>query len=699
MIRAYWRTRTSPAQTGILSAPRSVEATARSRRSLRSGSRDTDAARTAWAHEGAIPSPTWSARERTSVSTRALWTPVAFGTEVRAAPVSSLPEAPRSRWSRLSGSGLSRENQAVTGHPVARLARSRVGSATALTTVGPPAASANASSRAAMRSFDRVGGLPLPVASCSRWAADLTSASSRERVTFFAATRWAIIARSSSMPQPCRALTASTGTPGRPSSSSRRRTSSTIDARRSSGTVSMWLSTTSITSRWPASGLRNRSWIAASAYFCGSSTHTSMSASCTSRSTSRWWDTSVESWSGRSSSTTPRISTSSSALDSIESRVPWWRAGMPSHSSSSSAPSLPHTHAVAHEVVGRRTPTAESSSPASALKVDDFPEPVAPARATTVWSADSLSRPAARAATVVASSTIVSSTRPRAAIAALSRPSTRAPMSELLVTSFLAPSSNDVMTPSPDWVDCFTPTLGGGVAALRHPGGSARRVAQVVDLAGRGSQPVRHLGRDLEAVEQVGVAAPLGVEQVADGRLQLATRPIGEGPDGLVAEDGLEQLLAQQRRSARDTGLGTGDPRRVREDHHHERDGQAVDAEGQEARSGPLVGALGAHHVEHVGLPVPHRPLGPAPEVPRGPPEVLTRVAQQDLAGRGAAPRGLGALRGRLGVLEDERLEARLDRDGDPLGLLRLALDRVDDAVAEPADARLQRLEQLAGAD
>src|SRR5918994_1376818 len=628
MIRAYWRTRTSPAQTGILSAPRSVEATARSRRSLRSGSRDTDAARTAWAHEGAIPSPTWSARERTSVSTRALWTPVAFGTEVRAAPVSSLPEAPRSRWSRLSGSGLSRENQAVTGHPVARLAHSRVESSTALTTVGTPAASANASSRAAMRSFDRVGGLPLPVASCSRWAADLTSASSRERVTFFAATRWAIIARSSSMPQPCRALTASTGTPGRPSSSSRRRTSSTIDARRSSGTVSMWLSTTSITSRWPASGLRNRSWIAASAYFCGSSPHTSMSASCTSRSTSRWWDTSVESWSGRSSSTTPRISTSSSALDSIESRVTWWRAGM-----------------------------------------------------------------------VVASSTIGSSTRPRAAIAALSRPSTRAPMSELLVTSFLAPSRNYVMTPSPDWVDCFTPTLGGGVAALRHPGGSARRVAQVVDLAGRGSQPVRHLGRDLEAVEQVGVAAPLGVEQVADGRLQLATRPIGEGPDGLVAEDGLEQLLAQQRRSARDTGLGTGDPRRVREDHHHERDGQAVDAEGQEARSGPLVGALGAHHVEHVGLPVPHRPLGPAPEVPRGPPEVLTRVAQQDLAGRGAAPRGLGALRGRLGVLEDERLEARLDRDGDPLGLLRLALDRVDDAVAEPADARLQRLEQLAGAD
>ena len=53
----------------------------------------------------------------------------------------------------------------------------------------------------------------------------------------------------------------------------------------------------------------------------------------------------------------------------------WWRAGMPSHSRSSSAPSLPHTQAVAHDVVGRRTPTAESSSPLRALKVEDLPLP------------------------------------------------------------------------------------------------------------------------------------------------------------------------------------------------------------------------------------------------------------------------------------------------------------------------------------
>ncbi len=46
---------------------------------------------------------------------------------------------------------------------------------------------------------------------------------------------------------------------------------------------------------------------------------------------------------------------------------------------------MPHTQAVAHDVVGRRTPTADSSRPVSALKVEDLPDPVAPAIPTTVW--------------------------------------------------------------------------------------------------------------------------------------------------------------------------------------------------------------------------------------------------------------------------------------------------------------------------
>ena len=55
------------------------------------------------------------------------------------------------------------------------------------------------------------------------------------------------------------------------------------------------------------------------------------------------------------------------------------KAGMASagtSSGSSAAPSVPQTQAVAHDVVGRRTPTAESSSPVRALNVEDLPEPV-----------------------------------------------------------------------------------------------------------------------------------------------------------------------------------------------------------------------------------------------------------------------------------------------------------------------------------
>ena len=61
-----------------------------------------------------------------------------WGREVRDRPDSCLPAAPRSRCSRLSGSGLSRESHEVTGQPVARPARIRVDRSTASTTVGTP---------------------------------------------------------------------------------------------------------------------------------------------------------------------------------------------------------------------------------------------------------------------------------------------------------------------------------------------------------------------------------------------------------------------------------------------------------------------------------------------------------------------------------------------------------------------------------
>ena len=50
-------------------------------------------------------------------------------------------------------------------------------------------------------------------------------------------------------------------------------------------------------------------------------------------------------------------------------------------------------------------------------------------------------------------------------------------------------------------------------------------------------------------------------------------------------------------------------------------------------------------------------------------------------------------------MLDQQRLEAALDRDGDPLDLLRLALEPAADPVADPADTGLQGPQQLTGAD
>ena len=116
--------------------------------------------------------------------------------------------------------------------------------------------------------------------------------------------------RSSPRPSPVRAETGSTGVSGRPSASSSRRRSSSQSLACSGGSVSIWLSTTVNTVAWPASGIRYRLCTAASAYFCGSSTQMTMSASLDSRSTAAADAVTTESWSGRSSRISPSRSDS-----------------------------------------------------------------------------------------------------------------------------------------------------------------------------------------------------------------------------------------------------------------------------------------------------------------------------------------------------------------------------------------------------
>ena len=209
-------------------------------------------------------------------------------------------------------------------------------------------------------------------------------------------------ARSSASPSPVRAETGSTGVSARPSASSRRRRSCSQSLICSGGSVSIWLSTTVNTDAWPASGIRYRLCTAASAYFCGSRTQITMSASLDSRSTAAIDAVTTESWSGRSSRTRP--SRSDSPESSTLARAYRWRRCTFSQSSSGATPCIPHTHACTCLVVGLVTPGGEKVAPDRALNSVDLPLPVPPASATTVWLLDSRSRSPARLSTASASS-------------------------------------------------------------------------------------------------------------------------------------------------------------------------------------------------------------------------------------------------------------------------------------------------------
>ncbi len=188
-------------------------------------------------------------------------------------------------------------------------------------------------------------------------------------------------------------------------------------------------------------------------------------------------------------------------VSSSESRIVWWRGGMPSHSSSSSAPVLPHTQAVAHDVVGRRTPVEESSRPVRALNVEDLPEPVAPAIATTVCSAESRSRPAARAATASASSSegVVEA-------AAGGRGGGLEPLD----------ARADVGAARDELAGAFEQGCHRSLSRAGSSAGRGRLVAQVVDAAGRLAQPLGRVGSQRQRVDPGKIAGALVGEQGGD---------------------------------------------------------------------------------------------------------------------------------------------------------------------------------------
>ena len=175
----------------------------------------------------------------------------------RAAGDAACPAAPRSRCSRRSGSGLSRESHETTGQPVARPARIRVDRSMAATTVGTPAESASASSMACARPAASERGLPVPhclVEAGGHGAqVGLDALPGRLLVRHPAGDLGAELRR---CPRPGGRWWRSPGPhaarPGRAAAGRPRASTS----RRSAGTVSMWLSTTTITPAWLAWGAR-----------------------------------------------------------------------------------------------------------------------------------------------------------------------------------------------------------------------------------------------------------------------------------------------------------------------------------------------------------------------------------------------------------------------------------------------------------
>ncbi|SII65606.1 Uncharacterised protein [Mycobacteroides abscessus subsp. abscessus] len=165
--------------------------------------------------------------------------------------------------------------------------------------------------------------------------------------------------------------------------------------------LSTWLRTTTMFELFSASLVRYSEWREKSAYFCGSTTQKTTSTRPTRRSDSTRCSTAVESWSGRSRRMSPwrRRWSSPSSADSRHVRL---RSGTRSQLRMSCPPS-PQTHAVGREVVGLRTPTRAMSRPATALNNDDLPEPVDPAKATTVKSSPRSSRSSALSSRLEAS--------------------------------------------------------------------------------------------------------------------------------------------------------------------------------------------------------------------------------------------------------------------------------------------------------
>ena len=124
---------------------------------------------------------------------------------------------------------------------------------------------------------------------------------------------------------------------------------------------------------------------------------------------------------------------------------------------------------------------------------------------------------------------------------------------------------------------------------------------------------------------------------------------------------------------------------------------QPVEPEGQHPRCVPLVLALGTDQVEHGALPRTDLLRRGRPQTRTAPGQVVG--TEQALTGRVGPPRGVGTFGRPVGLVDDQRVQAVLDRLLDPCCRLWAAPDEGCDPVAQYTDLVLQRAEELTGAD
>ena len=211
---------------------------------------------------------------------------------------------------------------------------------------------------------------------------------------------------------------------------------------------------------------------------------------------------------------------------------------------------------------GRRRRT--SSSPVSALNVDDLPEPVAPASATTVWSAESLQPaggPVDDGLRVVEERVVDAAPRGVDGL-----------LEALHAGTDVGAPGDQLLGPLEQGRHVLPRrAAGGSVPTLCGAGRRLRRSCPGHALAAKRRSSTRRdadrsfsgdLGRDLERVEHVEVARRSLSSSSVDLALEVAAGPLGEAADGLVAEDRLEQLLAEHGASRRRCRPRRRSPRR-----------------------------------------------------------------------------------------------------------------------------------------